>query len=161
MATSARPGTRAAASTSKTPTIDRHQERRASMGNYSCRRIEEMEGIYGGAFRRAGAELGIESFGLQIFDMPPNFEGYPEHDHSEDGQEEVYVVLRGSGEFLVDGERVPMDPERILRVPAGTKRKLVPGPEGIRVLALGAVPGALYERPEAFELGAPDPAAAT
>jgi len=131
------------------------------MSNHSVKRIDEMEGIYGGAFRRAGAELGIESFGLQIFDMPPNFEGYPEHDHSEDGQEEVYVVLRGSGEFLVDGERVPVDPERILRVPAGTKRKLVPGPEGIRVLALGGVPGALYERPESFELGAPDPAAAT
>ena len=93
--------------------------------------------------------------------MPPDFDGYPEHDHSQDGQEEVYVVLRGSGEFLVDGERVPVDTERILRVPAGTKRKLMPGSEGIRVLALGGVPGALYERPESFELGAPDPAAAT
>jgi len=131
------------------------------MGNYSAKRIDEMEGIYGGAFRRAGAELGIESFGLQIFDMPSDFDGYPEHDHSQDGQEEVYVVLRGSGEFLVDGERVPVDTERILRVPAGTKRKLMPGPEGIRVLALGGVPGALYERPESFEVGAPDPAAAT
>ena len=131
------------------------------MGKYSAKRIDEMEGIYGGAFRRAGAELGIESFGLQIFDMPPNFEGYPEHDHSQDGQEEVYVVLRGSGEFLVDDERVRVDPERILRVPAGTKSKLLPGPEDIRVLALGGVPGALHERPEPFELGAPDPAAAS
>jgi mannose-6-phosphate isomerase-like protein (cupin superfamily) len=129
------------------------------MGGYTAKRIDEMEAIYGGAFRRAGAELEVECFGLQVFDMPPNFEGYPEHDHSEDGQEEVYVVLRGSGEFEIDGERVPVDPERMVRVAAGTKRRLIPGPEGIRVLALGGVPGRLYERPEPFKLGAPDPAA--
>ena len=131
------------------------------MGGYTVKRIDDMEGIYFGSFKRAGAELGIESFGMQVFDMPPGADQYPEHDHGEDGQEEVYVILRGSAEFEIEGERVPVDTERILRVPAGTKRKLMPGPEGIRVLALGGVPGALYERPEPFELGAPDPAAAT
>src|SRR5436305_1561637 len=110
---------------------------------------------YGGACRRAGAELGVESFGLQVFAMPAGFENYPEHDHSQDGQEEVYVVLRGSGEFEIDGEPVPVDPERIVRVAAGTKRKLRPGPQGIRVLALGGIPGALYERPEPVQLRAP------
>ena len=127
------------------------------MGTYTVKHLEDMEAIYGGAFRRAGASLGVESFGLQIFDMPPDFEGYPEHDHGADGQEEVYVVLRGSGEFEIEGERVPVDPERVLRVGAGTKRKLLPGPEGIRILALGGVPGQAYERPDAFKLGAPDP----
>jgi mannose-6-phosphate isomerase-like protein (cupin superfamily) len=130
------------------------------MGSYTVKHLDDMEAIYGGAFRRAGAALGVESFGLQVFDMPPDFENYPEHDHEHDGQEEVYVVLRGSGEFEVDGERVPVDSERILRVSAGSKRKLLPGPEGIRVLALGGVPGKAYERPEVFALGAPDPSAA-
>jgi mannose-6-phosphate isomerase-like protein (cupin superfamily) len=127
---------------------------------YTVKRIDEMEAIYNGSFRRAGAELGVESFGLQVFDMPPNFDGYPEHDHSEDGQEEVYVVLSGGGEIEIDGERVAVDRERIVRVPAGTKRRVLPGPEGIRVLALGGVPGKLYERPDPFKLGAPDPAVA-
>jgi hypothetical protein len=108
---------------------------------------------------RAGAELGLESFGLQVFDMPAGYEGYPEHAHDEDGQEEVYVVLKGSGEFEIEGERVPVDAERMLRVAAGTKRKLLPGPQGIRVLALGGVPGKVYQRPEPFRLGAPDPTA--
>jgi mannose-6-phosphate isomerase-like protein (cupin superfamily) len=130
------------------------------VASYTVKPIDEMEAIYHGSFHRAGAELGVESFGMQIFDMPPNFEDYPEHDHAEDGQEEVYVVLRGSAEFEIDGERVPVDSERIVRVSAGTKRKLVPGPEGVRILALGGVPGRLYERPEPFKLGAPDPAAA-
>ena len=127
------------------------------MGNYAVRRIDEMEAIFQGAFKRAGAELGVESFGLQIFDMPAGNDQYPEHDHSEDGQEEVYVTLRGSGEWDVEGERVAVDPEMVVRISAGTKRKLLPGPEGIRVLALGGVPGKIYERAEPFKLGAPDP----
>ena len=57
-------------------------------------------------------------------------------------------------------ERLPVDPERIIRVGAGTKRKLWPGPDGMRVLALGGVPGKAYERPEPFKLGAADPTAA-
>jgi mannose-6-phosphate isomerase-like protein (cupin superfamily) len=129
------------------------------VGSYAAKRIDDMEAIYFGAFKRAGAELGVESFGLQIFDMPAGTDQYPEHDHSEDGQEEVYVTLRGSGEWDIEGERVAVDPETVVRISAGTKRKLLPGPEGIRVLALGGVPGKLYERAEPFKLGAPDPAA--
>jgi mannose-6-phosphate isomerase-like protein (cupin superfamily) len=130
------------------------------MAEYTIKHLDDMEAIYYGSFRRAGASLGVQSFGLQIFDMPPGADQYPEHDHEHDGQEEVYVVLRGSGEFEIEGERVAVDSERVIRVPAGTKRKLLPGPDGIRVLALGGVPGKAYERPEPFELGAPDPTAA-
>jgi mannose-6-phosphate isomerase-like protein (cupin superfamily) len=130
------------------------------MGEYTIKHLDDMEAIYYGSFRRAGASLGVQSFGLQIFDMPPGVDQYPEHDHEHDGQEEVYVVLRGSGEFDIEGEHVAVDSERVIRVPAGTKRKLLPGPDGIRVLALGGVPGKAYERPEPFELGAPDPTAA-
>jgi mannose-6-phosphate isomerase-like protein (cupin superfamily) len=130
------------------------------VGSYAVKRIDEMEAIFNGSFRRAGAELGVESFGLQVFDLPPGFEQYPEHDHEQDGQEEVYVVLSGSAEFEIDGARVPVDSERIVRISAGTKRKLLPGPQGVRVLALGGIPGKLYERPEPFKLGAADPTAA-
>jgi mannose-6-phosphate isomerase-like protein (cupin superfamily) len=131
-----------------------------AVSNYTVKQIDEMEAIYNDSFKRAGAELGVESFGLQVFDMPAGFDQYPEHDHAEDGQEEVYVVLRGSGEWEIDGVRVPVDSERIVRIAAGTKRRLWPGPQGIRILALGGVPGKLYERPEPFKLGAPDPTAA-
>jgi mannose-6-phosphate isomerase-like protein (cupin superfamily) len=130
------------------------------MGDYTVKHLDDMEAIYYGSFRRTGASLGVESFGLQIFDMPAGADQYPEHDHEHDGQEEVYVVLRGSGEFDIEGERVPVDPERPIRIGAGAKRKLFAGPDGIRVLALGGVPGQAYERPEPFRLGAPDPTAA-
>jgi mannose-6-phosphate isomerase-like protein (cupin superfamily) len=130
-----------------------------AMGDYAVKRFDEMEAIYRGAFKRARAELGVESFGMQVIDMPPEYGGYPEHDHSHDGQEEVFLALRGGGEIEIDGERFPLDADHVARVGAAVKRKVWPGPDGIRVLVLGGVPGAAYEAPEITRLGEPDPMA--
>ncbi len=127
------------------------------MSDYSVRQIDDMEAVIFGAFKRARAELGVESFGMQVIDMPPNATGYPEHDHATDGQEEVYVILRGGGEIEIDGERAAIDPETFVRVGPHPRRKLWAGPDGMRVLALGGVPGHAYEAPEVSRLGAPDP----
>jgi mannose-6-phosphate isomerase-like protein (cupin superfamily) len=130
------------------------------MAGYAIKRIDEMEAVYGGAFKRARAELGIESFGIQVMDLPPNLEQYPEHDHSADGQEEVYLVLRGAGEIEIDGERLAIDRDTMVRVSAGTTRKVWPGESGMRVLIVGGVPGKPYEAPAVTKLGEPDPMAA-
>jgi mannose-6-phosphate isomerase-like protein (cupin superfamily) len=127
------------------------------MADYAVRRIDDMEAIVRGSFKKARAELGISSFGLQVIDFPPNVDGYPEHDHAQDGQEEVYVTMRGDGEIDIEGERVALDPETMVRVSAGTKRKLYPGDEGMRVLVVGGVPGEAYAIRDFTELGAPDP----
>ena len=97
------------------------------MADYTVKRIDEMEGAYGGAFKRARAELGVSSFGMAIIDMPPNFEHYPTHDHARDGQEEVFLTLRGGGEIDIAGERHPLDADHAVRVAAGTDRKVLPG----------------------------------
>ena len=131
------------------------------MAGHKVMKIDEMEGIYGGAFKRARASLGVESFGMQIIDMPPNYENYPEHDHAEDGQEEVYVTLSGGGEIEIEGERHPLDADHVSRVGSGVKRKVWPGPEGIRMLIVGGVPGSAYEAPGITKLGEPDPMAAS
>jgi len=127
------------------------------MADYAVKRIDEMEAIVRGSFKKARAELGVSSFGVQVIDMPPNVDAYPEHDHSQDGQEEVYVAMRGGGEIEIDGERHPLDPDTMVRVSAGTKRKLYPGDEGMRVLVIGGVPGEAYAVRDFTELGAPDP----
>jgi len=127
------------------------------MADYAVRRIDDMEAIVQGSFKKARAELGITSFGLQVIDFPPNVDGYPEHDHSQDGQEEVYVVMRGNGEIEIEGERIAVDPETMVRVSPGTKRKLYPGDAGMRVLVVGGVPGQAYAVRDFTELGAPDP----
>lgn len=130
------------------------------MSGYTVKGIGEMEGAFGGGMRRARAELGVSAFGMQIEEFPPNFDQYPDHSHSEDGQEEVYVVLRGTAEIEIEGERIALDPETMVRVGPGVGRRIFAGPEGVRVLALGGVPGVAYEPPEFSKLGAPDPTSA-
>jgi uncharacterized cupin superfamily protein len=129
------------------------------MAEYAVKRIDEMEAIYLGSFKRARAELGVESFGMQIIDLPPSYENYPEHDHAGDGQEEVFMALRGGGEIEIAGERFPLDADHVTRVSAGTKRKVWPGDEGIRLLVLGGIPGEAYQPPDVSKLGQPDPMA--
>ena len=129
------------------------------MADYTVKRIDECEAVFGGAFKRARAELGVTSFGMQVMDLPPNLDQYPEHDHADAGQEEVFLVLRGAAEIDVEGEKIPLDTETMIRVGPAAKRKITTGPEGARVLALGATPGKPYEPPEVSQLGAPDPLA--
>lgn len=129
------------------------------MGGYTVKKIDDMEAIYMGSYKRARAELGIESFGMQVIDMPPNFERYPEHDHEKDGQEEAYIALSGGGELEIEGERFPLDPDHLIRVGPGVSRKVWPGDEGIRLLIVGAAAGKLYEAPDITKLGEPDPMA--
>ena len=115
------------------------------MADYTCKKIDDMEALMQGGFKLARAELGVAAFGMQVIDMPPNYADYPQHDHSDAGQEEVYVVLKGSAEMDVDGERVAIDPDTIIRVGAKAKRKITPGDQGVRLLALGGTPGQAYE----------------
>ena len=122
------------------------------MSGFAVRQIDEMATVNDGIVKLAGAELGVESFGIQVFDFPGGFEDYPEHDHAEEGMEEVYIVLSGSAAFEIDGELVPLDRGRILRVEPGSRRKLLPGPEGVRILAIGSTPGASYKRPQGLRL---------
>ena len=127
------------------------------MGDFTVKRIDEMDAALAGAFKRARAELGVESFGMQVLDLPPNLDQYPEHDHSEAGQEEVFVVLRGAAEIEIDGERVELDPDTIVRVGPKARRKIYTGEEGARILALGGVPGAAYVASKSSHIGAPGP----
>jgi len=59
--------------------------------------------IPGIKFRYAAMALGMTAWGMNVLDMEPGCTDYPEHDHLKDGQEEVYVVHKGSG-LLRSGE---------------------------------------------------------
>lgn len=132
------------------------------MGEVTHVAIEEIDALQGFdriSLRRAAAALGVSSFGISIEELQPGADEYPEHDHSEEGlggkmfakrpqqlgQEEVYVALRGSGTIEADGEEYPIDPDHIVRVGPTVKRKIVPGSEGLRLLALGGAPGRAYD----------------
>jgi hypothetical protein len=66
----------------------------------------------------------------------------------------VYVVLAGSAEVEIAGDCLHAAAGTMLRVDPEATRKLVPGEDGVRVLAIGCAPGGEYERPEAFRLAA-------
>lgn len=132
-------------------------EEEKQMGGYDVKRIGEMDAMYLGAFKRARAELGVSSFGLSVIDLPAGIDAYPEHDHANDGQEEVYVALSGDAEIEIEGERHTLDTETLVRVGPGVMRKVWPGSEGIRMLVIGGVPGGTYAAPDRSQIGAPDP----
>ena len=77
--------------------------------------------------------------------LPPNWDGYPEHDHAEDGQEEVYVVLEGDAELHADGETWNLVAGNLARVGASQKRRVVPGDNGVTMLVIGGTPGKAFE----------------
>ncbi|MCW3068310.1 MAG: cupin protein [Solirubrobacterales bacterium] len=124
------------------------------MADYTAKRIGDMEAGFGGGFVKARAELGVTAFGFQVIQLPPEFTDYPEHDHSETGQEEVFVALSGSGWIDIEGERVELDADTLVRVGPDTKRKVYSGPEGLRMLAIGGAAGEAYKLVPGTELGA-------
>ena len=122
------------------------------MADFTAKRIEEMEADHGGGFVKARAELGVRAFGMQVIQLPPDYAGYPEHDHGESGQEEVYLAIGGSGWLEIEGERVELERDVLVRVGPNARRKVYAGPQGMRMLAIGGVPGGTYEPPPATEL---------
>jgi quercetin dioxygenase-like cupin family protein len=92
-----------------------------------------------------------------VIDLPPNFERYPVHDQTHDDQEEVYTALSGRVTLRVGDQEYELEPGVFARVGATEKRKLVTGDEAARVLAMGAMPGRVYEPPEFSEEGSKPP----
>src|SRR3954471_6827438 len=128
-------------------------EERGEMPDVTVKRVEDFEAIFGGGFRRARAGLGVSSFGLAVIDLPPNFQHFPEHDQTHDDQEEVYTLLSGRVTLRVGGEEYELEPGVFARVGATEKRKLITGDEPARVIAMGAMPGRVYDPPEFTEEG--------
>jgi len=113
---------------------------------YSIVDVATIEGSGpGGAVRFVRRELGVEAFGINWFELPPNTGGR-EHDETESGQEEVNVIVAGSGAYLVDGEEVPVNAGMIVRFDPETTRQLVAGPDGVTMIAVGARRGSYEAR---------------
>ena len=86
--------------------------------------------------RFARTPVGGETLGLSLFTLAPNFRIPFGHKH--ESQEEVYVVVRGSGRIKVEDEIVPVAEWDAIRFDKGTMRNVEAGPDGIEYLAFGA-----------------------
>lgn len=81
--------------------------------------------------------LDCEEFGLTVVDCPPGWTG-KEHDHAEDGQEEVYLLVEGSARVSVEGNEVGLAPGDALRVDPDATRQLRNGDGESQIVIVGA-----------------------
>jgi quercetin dioxygenase-like cupin family protein len=95
--------------------------------------IEKQNGI----FKGLSGPLGVQAFSINRIELPVGGSG-PAHDHASDGQEEVYVVIGGSGTLRVDGEDVELRPGIVVFVTPESTRQLSGGDEGLTFVAAGA-----------------------
>jgi mannose-6-phosphate isomerase-like protein (cupin superfamily) len=112
------------------------------MANYTVRNIKQLDnaaaqfGIDGLDARFARRALELGNFGFSLQTMTPNFRQPFGHRHAE--QEEVYLVLRGSGRIKIEDEVVELREWDAVRVPPGATRQLESGAGGMEILAIGA-----------------------
>ena len=113
---------------------------------YSVVNVGELEGSGPrGAVRFVRRELGVEAFGINWFELPPNADGV-HHDEQESGQEEVNVIIRGSGTYVIDGQEVPVREGDVFRFDPETERGPKAGPDGLVMVAVGARRGSYEPR---------------
>jgi mannose-6-phosphate isomerase-like protein (cupin superfamily) len=102
--------------------------------------VEDFGSRFDGApdleFRAATKPLELEKSGLTYQRVPPGYR-FP-YGHTHKTQEEVYVVVRGSGRMKVDDEIVELEEYDAVRVSPGSWRGYEAGPEGLEILVIGA-----------------------
>ena len=81
-------------------------------------------------------DIEAQKFGLSLQRLKPDQRMPFGHRHGE--QEEVYVVVRGSGRLKVEDEVLELAQWDAVRVDAELVRNLEAGPEGLDVVAFGA-----------------------
>lgn len=87
-------------------------------------------------FRLATDALELEQSGLSLQRIPANYR-FP-YGHTHERQEEVFVVVGGSGRMKLDDEIFELKRWDAVRVPPGVWRGYEAGPDGLELLVVGA-----------------------
>jgi len=78
--------------------------------------------------------LDCTELGLSVLDVDDGWSGKP-HDHDDDGQEEVYVLVEGTATVTVGDEVISMDAGDALRVDPGATRRIEATDDCVFVIA--------------------------
>ncbi|WP_435358916.1 cupin domain-containing protein [Haloarchaeobius sp. DFWS5] len=96
-----------------------------------------MDEEYGGMWFLRDA-LDCEAVGVTVMEMKPGCKG-KEHDHTGDGQEEVYVVVAGKVDVELPDETVTIETDEAIRLSADQTRQLHnPYDEPTKLVLVGA-----------------------
>jgi mannose-6-phosphate isomerase-like protein (cupin superfamily) len=99
--------------------------------------------IDAGRWQPLNQRLGITAFGVNGVVMDPGDDADIEHDESDCGHQEVYVVVAGRAAFRVGDEEFEAVPGDVVAVPDPTVTRDYRGLEpGTRIVCFGAAPGA-------------------
>jgi len=124
------------------------------MSRFTIKNLKELEdsagerapGIEG---RFARKQLDSEHLGVSYFRYAPGVRSPMGHSHRE--QEEVYVVINGSGRIKLDDEIRELRQWDVVRIAPQTVRAVEAGPDGLEFIAIGS------DRPEGGDgIAAPD-----
>jgi uncharacterized cupin superfamily protein len=86
------------------------------MSRYSYIDLDRIDpGGPGNSVRFVRRQLGTTAFGINHYTLQPGATGRA-HDGRESGQQEVLVILAGSGILRVDGEEIDLRPGRFVRL---------------------------------------------
>jgi quercetin dioxygenase-like cupin family protein len=88
-------------------------------------------------FRPLTAKLGVAGFKINQLELPAGKEG-PEHDHTGNGEEEVYAVIAGGGILRLDGEEIPLKAGHFVYCPPTARRQMIAGDEGLTWIGIGS-----------------------
>jgi uncharacterized cupin superfamily protein len=86
--------------------------------------------------RFAGTALGLQQLGLLDLRMKPDQSAPFAHHHEQ--QEELYVVVSGSGTIRLDDEQFEIREGDAIRIAPPVVRSLASGPGGLRIFCFGA-----------------------
>jgi hypothetical protein len=121
------------------------------MSGWVAKRLEDIPSVPGvdagePDWKPLGHHFGLRSFGANAYAAAqPGETILQEHDERAGGHEEVYVVLRGSARFQLDGETVAAASGSVVAVTDVTVRRGAVALEpGTTILAIGAKPGEPY-----------------
>ena len=114
------------------------------MGAVTVKHDDELERDYG-KWVLVRRSLGVGSFGINAVELPPG-DSIPEHDETERGHEELFLVLEGTPTLVADGAEHALRPGSFARLDPEPKRTVRNDGDAVaRVLIVSAPVTSGYE----------------
>ena len=111
------------------------------MKNVVLENIGKLSGVTDKLFEKE--KLGLTGMEISINNLAPK-EGNP-FVHTHQQNEELYIVIKGSGVFYADGEEFPVQEGSLIRVEPEAERGIAAGSQGMTYICIQAAKDSLKQ----------------